>query len=107
MFIFLYVGVHKMCEDMQGYLVNNMVDNLAVLRMKLQLKQVELADMVGISRQTLLAIEKKQRPLSWSIFLSLLFVFFINEETRSLLGVMGIYTDEFDSVIKLSKPSKF
>ena len=92
-----------MNDEMQKKLIENMVDNLVVLRTKLQLKQVELASKIGISRQTLLAIENKQRPLSWSIFLALFTVFNSNEETRVLLNVMGINTDDVSSLITIPK----
>lgn len=57
---------------------------------KFRLTQVELASMVGISRQTLMAIENEQRPMSWNTFLSLLFIFTKNEDTNALLNVLGI-----------------
>ena len=42
-------------------LTKKMSDNLVVLRTKLRLKQSELAEKVGISRQALLEIEKGRR----------------------------------------------
>jgi DNA-binding XRE family transcriptional regulator len=44
-------------------LTGKMVENLMVLRTKLRLKQSELAEKVGISRQALLEIEKGKRTL--------------------------------------------
>lgn len=89
--------------DVQKKLMDNMVANLVVLRTKLQLKQVELASIIGISRQTLLAIENKQRPLSWSTFLTLFIVFSSNEETKVLLDAMGIDTNEVYKIIMIPK----
>lgn len=94
-----------MYDDTQKKLIDNMVDNLVVLRTKLQLKQVELASKIGISRQTLLAIENKQRPLSWSTFLALFTIFNSNEETKSLMDVMGIATNDVHKIILISKES--
>lgn len=71
-----------------------MAENLVVLRTKLRLTQIELANMAGISRQTLLAIENQQKNMSWNTFMSLLCVFRENESTNTLLGVFEIYTDE-------------
>ena len=92
-----------MCDVMQKKLMDNMTDNLVVLRTKLQLKQVELASKVGISRQTLMAIENKQRPLSWITFLALFTIFNSNKETRALLNVMGISADDVNKIITISK----
>ena len=49
-------------ENRQEY-IDRLVDNLPMLRMKMKLTQKELADIVGLSSYTILAIEKKQRKL--------------------------------------------
>lgn len=48
-----------------------MVEQLTMLRAKLDFTQAELAEVVGISRYTLIAIEKKQRKMTWNTFLFL------------------------------------
>jgi DNA-binding XRE family transcriptional regulator len=75
-------------------LMASMADNLLVLRKKLCLTQIELAEKVGINRQTLINIEKKKRPMSWSTFVALLSVFRANSGTSDLLDHFCIYTDE-------------
>jgi DNA-binding XRE family transcriptional regulator len=74
--------------------IDKMAENLVVLRTKLGLKQSELANKIGVSRQTLLDIEKRKRPMAWSSFVALLTVFRENEGTRSLLDHFGIYSAE-------------
>lgn len=71
-----------------------MADNLAMLRVKLGINQDELASVIGVTRQTISAIENKSRELTWTTFLSLMFIFTQNEKTRDLLPVLGIYTQE-------------
>ena len=71
-----------------------MVDNLPVLRAKLGLSQEKIAGIIGITRQTISAIENKSREMSWPIFLSLLFLFSKNSDTRVILIGTGIY-DEY------------
>lgn len=46
-----------------------------LLRAKLGISQDELAESVGISRQTLSAIEVKKRDISWNVFLSMILYF--------------------------------
>ena len=53
-----------MTEEARQSYMEIMADNLSVLRAKLNLTQSELADIVGISRYTLIAIEKKQRMMT-------------------------------------------
>lgn len=83
-------------------LMASMTDNLAVLRKKLCLTQVELAEKMGINRQTLIGIEKKQRPMSWNTFLALLSVFRANSGTSDLLDHFGIYTAELSNYLTSS-----
>lgn len=71
-----------------------MAENLATLRTKLGVTQDELASLIGVTRQTVSAIENRSRELTWTNFLSLLFLFTQNEKTKDLLPVLGIYTEE-------------
>jgi DNA-binding XRE family transcriptional regulator len=75
-------------------LTKKMSENLVVLRTKLRLKQSELAEKVGISRQALLEIEKGKRTLQWNVFVALLSVFREDSGTNDLLTHYGIYTPE-------------
>lgn len=63
-----------MSEINKNELTKKMSDNLLVLRNKLRLNQSELAEKVGISRQTLLEIEKGKRIMQWNTFVALLAV---------------------------------
>jgi len=58
---------------------------------KLQLEQSGFADKVDISRQTLLEIEKKKRPMPWDTFVALITVFCENNGTNDLLDHFRIY----------------
>jgi len=71
-----------------------MSENLRVLRNKLGLTQGELAQKIGISRQTLVNIENKRRVMSWNTFIALLTVFRTESSTSDLLDHFGIYTTE-------------
>ena len=84
-------------------LINNMTDNLAMLRTRLGLTQEELADKIGVSRSTVISIENKKRTMTWNTFLSLVLLFIKNESTNKVLNVLGIYTDEFNGFIKDKK----
>jgi DNA-binding XRE family transcriptional regulator len=75
-------------------LAEKMAEDLMVLRTKLRLKQSELAEKVGVSRQTLLEIEKGKRTMQWNTFLALLSVFREDSSTNGLLEHFAIYTPE-------------
>lgn len=86
-------GFSLMGIDRKKY-AQAMAENLPMLRAKLGVNQEALAGMIGVTRQTLSAIENNTREMSWSTFLSLLFLFTQNSETKDLLPVLGIYTSE-------------
>ena len=79
---------------------DNMVTNLPALRRMLGVSQEGLADMVGLNRSTIAAIENRKRKLSWDTFLALLLIFIKSPSTDKLLNAMEIYTDEFNDFIK-------
>ena len=81
-------------------LIQNMTDNLPMLRTRLELTQEELANKIGVSRSTIISIENKKREMTWNTFLSVVLVFIKHEETNKLLNVLEIYTDDFNDFIK-------
>lgn len=81
-------------------LIQNMTENLPMLRTRLGLTQEELADKLGVSRSTVVSIENKKRDMTWNTFLSLVLLFIKNESTNKLLNVLEIYTDEFHGFIQ-------
>ena len=92
-----------MQEERKEYYINKLIENLPVLRAKLQLSQQELANVLGVSRQQIVAIENGKRNMSWNIFLSLLLIFSRNKETQKLLKVFDIWNDELISFIEGNK----
>ena len=89
-----------MTEESKKQLVANMADNLPMLRVRLGLTQSELAEVLGVSRHTIINIENKKREMTWNVFMALVLLFAKNKETEKLLGVLEIYTDEFHNFIR-------
>jgi len=83
-----------MNDELKEIYIGRMSENLPVLRAKMGVTQSELAEIAGISRQTILSVEKKQRPMTWNMFLALLFIFTANEKTAPLVDLFEIRTDE-------------
>ena len=90
-----------MTDEKKNALIALMTDNVSMLRVRLNLTQVQLAELIGLSRYTLMAIEKKQRKMTWSAFLSLLLVFSKNQDTAKLLETIGIYTEQLNDYLEL------
>lgn len=81
-------------------LIQSMTDNLPMLRTRLGLTQEDLADKIGLSRSTVVAIENRKREMSWNTFLSLVLLFIKNDSTNKLLNALEIYTDDFHEFLK-------
>lgn len=81
-------------ENEKNDMILHLVDELPVLRTKMGVSQDELANMLGISRQSYSLFETKKRKMPWSIFLSLLLVFDYNENTHLLIHKEGLLPDK-------------
>lgn len=77
-----------------------LTENLLALRAKLHLTQADIAARTGMSRQTYMSIENQKQKMSWSNFMSLLCIFKENEDTKQLLEVLDIYSDELKNYLK-------
>lgn len=66
-----------------------LVNELPVLRARLDLSQEEVADRIGVSRQTYNAIEGRRRNMPWSTCIALVTLFASNEKTRKMLEAHG------------------
>ena len=62
----------------QEILIAHMVDRLPALRKKYGISQTELGEKIGLSRQTISAIERKTTPLTWTTMLAILMFFTAN-----------------------------
>ncbi|MBE6734581.1 MAG: helix-turn-helix transcriptional regulator [Ruminococcaceae bacterium] len=81
-------------------LIDNMTDNLPVLRAKLNMTQEDLANKIGLSRGTIISIENNKRTMTWSTFMSLVLLFSYNEKTNKLLEVMDIFTEDLHKYLE-------
>lgn len=75
-------------------------DNLSSLRAKVGINQEELANIIGLSRQSYYAIENKKKPMSWSTYLSLMFFFGMCTSSAEMLKELRIYP--IDLVMKFN-----
>ncbi len=90
--------IELLSETKEG-LIDNLTENLPVLRKKLKLSQEALASIIGSSRYTVMLYETKKRKMPWSVFLTLVLLFDKNDETSPLLKALGIYTDELENFL--------
>lgn len=85
-------------------LCRTMASNLSTLREKARLTQDELADKLGLSRQTISAIENEKRDMQWSTFTVLIMYFAANQEIRQIMVAMRIMTDNVEKFFNIGTP---
>ena len=88
-------------EQQKAEVINNMTKNLVALRTMLHLTQAQLAEMMGITRQSLVLYETGKRSMTWNTYLSLLLIFTQRQETNNLLSIMGIYQAELKEIYSI------
>ena len=82
-------------------LIKILTNELKVLRAKVQISQQELADRVGISRQTYVAIENKKHKMTWQHFIALLLLYRSNNDTIKMIDWIGAYPPDLERYITL------
>ncbi len=83
-------------------MIQKLVDELPVLRAKLDLSQEELGDRIGLSRQMVVAMENQRRPMTWNTYLSLILLFLHNQSTADLIRILRVYTDKLRAFLDVS-----
>lgn len=80
-------------EEKKKY-IKSLAEELPSLRAKVGVPQDELARIIGVSRQTYGAIERKVRSMSWSSYLSLILFFDCHKATHKLVRSLPAYPYE-------------
>lgn len=78
-------------EKEKRQFIEELTPELSLLRTKAGISQEELANLIGISRQTYGAIERKSRKMSWSTYLSLILFYDYNKKTHKLIRKLSAF----------------
>ena len=87
-------------------LIEKFIYELPVLRAKFGITQSDLSKIIGVSRQTYSSLETGKRRMTWSNFLSILFVFYFNSTTRKMLKTSGIFTNSLKGILNIDRKDK-
>ena len=88
-------------ENFKTAYIDKLAENLSMLRAKAGVTQGDVADRIGIARQTYSAIECGRSKMSWNTFMSLILFFKENSQTKEVIKLLGVYTDELENYIKI------
>ena len=83
-------------------LIDKFIFELPVLRARIGMTQDEISEIVGISRQTYSSIETRKRKLPWTTYMSLLFVFYFNPDTREPLENAGLFPEDLKKTLNVN-----
>lgn len=86
-------------ELMQKYR-SALAENLPMLRTKLKMTQEELAKILNVSRHTIIGIENRNREMTWTTYLALIYIFQRNSEAAQLIDVLNLAPREYDDVME-------
>lgn len=67
-------------SDEQKKMISTLTQALPFLRKDLGISQTRLANTVGVSRQTISLIERQAQPMTWTLFLAIVFFFKSNND---------------------------
>ena len=96
--------MHRECtlgKDEKERMVRCLAKNLRTFRALCGWSQDTLASLVGVTRQTVLAVENGKRNMTWTMFLAFSFLFIENDKTRKEFIDSGAYTDELAAYLEL------
>lgn len=92
--------MERLVQDAKKTLcIIQLTNDLPVLRARLGLSQEEIAECIGVSRQTYNALENKTRKMSWCTYMALMALFVSNERTRKMLMANGYSLELFNELV--------
>jgi DNA-binding XRE family transcriptional regulator len=78
-----------------------LASNLSALRAKAKLSQYELAHRLGLSRQTIGALESKKRDMQWSTCSAMLLFFSRDREAKRVMLAMNILDKDVSETLNI------
>lgn len=86
-------------DTIRKRLIKKLTYELPVLRARLGVSQADLAEKIGVSRQTYNSIETGKREMNWTTFVALIAIFQNNRETRNMLYRIDSFSEELSQVM--------
>ena len=87
--------------------INLICDTLPQLRNALNLTQEEFSKVIGVSRQSVINMEHKEKKLTRSIIIAIVSFFSLRYETARILYEQGLYGNDFVKNIGFSEDILF
>lgn len=78
-------------EEEKNELIENLTPELPFLRVKAEISQEGISNIIGTSRQTYGAIERRTRKMTWSTYMSLILFYDYNKKTHLMIRNMSAF----------------
>ena len=80
-------------------IVSDFAELLPMLRARVGMTQKDLGAKIGATRQTIMFAENKRRTLTWSMFLTLAFLFYVDPRTKPYMMASGVICEELSEFL--------
>lgn len=87
--------------------VHRLSEVLSVLRASVKASQEEVANVIGLSRQTYSAIECGKRQMTWNTYMSLILFFDYNPASHDTIRKLGAFPHKLDECWLAAKSIHF
>lgn len=91
-----YIKFWQFSKEEKAKRTQQLAVELSALRGKVGASQEEIADAIGVTRQTYSAYENAVRPIPWNIYLALMFYFDYIPSTHKMIRQLDIFPTELD-----------
>ena len=88
-------------DTIKKELIKKLTHELPVLRARLGASQADIAEKIGVSRQTYNSIETKKREMNWTTFVAIVAIFQNNQEARRMLSTIDGFEKEIRNVMSV------
>lgn len=91
-----YMEYWHFSPEVKDTLIQKLTTALPALRGAVKATQEEVANAVGISRQTYCAVEMQKRKMSWNTYMALILFFDYNPNSRNAIRQLGAFPQQLD-----------
>lgn len=91
-----YMDYWRFTPEEKEHLIARLTKELPALRGAAKATQDELANAIGVSRQTYCAVEMQKRKMSWNTYMSLILFFDYNPNTHNTIRQLDVFPYRLD-----------
>ncbi|MEE1057480.1 MAG: hypothetical protein UH239_09580 [Acutalibacteraceae bacterium] len=91
-----YMNYWNFSKEEKNQLIAHLTKELPTLRGAAKATQDEIANIIGVSRQTYNAIEMQKRKMSWNTYMSLILFFDYNPNTHYTIRQLDVFPYQLD-----------